>query len=129
MNTRESGKEFENIATEYLKNSGYTIIDRNYSCKIGEIDIIARDGSYLVFVEVKYRKSSGKGEPELAVDYRKQRKISRTADYYFMKNNISADTAVRFDVVSILGSDISLYKNAFQYIGSVSYTHLRAHET
>lgn len=117
MNTRASGTEYENIAADYLSNNGYTIIDRNFRCKIGEIDIIARDGSYLVFVEVKYRKSSEKGDPTLAVDYRKQRKISRTADYYLMKNKLNADTSVRFDVVSILGSDICLYKNAFQYIG------------
>ena len=83
---------------------------------MGEIDVIARDGEYLVFCEVKYRSDSGSGHPAEAVDYRKQRVISKCALYYIMRHGLQ-DISCRFDVVSIEGNVITLYKNAFDYMG------------
>lgn len=79
MNKRKTGQEQEAKAACFLKTQGYQILERNYRCKKGEIDLIAREGQYLVFVEVKYRSTNESGLPEEAVDLRKQRQISRVA--------------------------------------------------
>ena len=68
-------------AAAYLKKKGYQILEANFRCRFGEIDLIARDGGYLVFIEVKYR-SSPTGDSLEAVNRRKQRKIIRVAEYY-----------------------------------------------
>ncbi|MDD3218605.1 MAG: YraN family protein [Lachnospiraceae bacterium] len=117
MNKRAIGTNQEIKAAEYLKNQGYEILERNFRCRIGEIDIIARDGRYLVFVEVKYRKSTRYGGAVYAVDYKKQAKISKVADYYMLKNQIPENSACRFDVVAIDDEKIELLKNAFEYRG------------
>ena len=85
MNRRKEGAYYENLVAEYLKTQGYEILEKNYRCRIGEIDLIAKEGETLVFVEVKYRRSSEAGDPAEAVDYRKQKKISRVAEYYCWK--------------------------------------------
>ncbi len=117
MNTRKCGSRYEEIAERYLKKQGYKIAERNFLCKVGEIDLIAYDGRTLVFVEVKYRRNPGSGYPEEAVSYAKQKKLSRTADYYCIKNHISERTDRRFDVVAIDGDDIRHHANAFMYCG------------
>lgn len=114
-NKRSMGSEYEKKAAEYLKASGCSICEMNYRCRFGEIDMIARDGKYLVFTEVKYRSDTGKGLPQEAVDYRKQRKISRVADYYLMCKHMMG-LPCRFDVIAILGEDIQWLKDAFPYI-------------
>ena len=101
MNKRKHGSKYEEIAAAHLERAGCTILERNFRCKIGEIDIVAMDGDSLVFVEVKYRNSSASGYPEEAVSLYKQQKISRTADYYCMKNRISDLSPKRFDVIAI----------------------------
>ena len=68
MNKRKTGQEQEAKAACFLKTQGYQILERNYRCKKGEIDLIAREGQYLVFVEVKYRSTNESGLPEEAVD-------------------------------------------------------------
>lgn len=80
------------------------------------MDIIAKDQEYLCFIEVKYRVDTRAGRPEVAVNYTKQKKISRVADYYMVKHQMSQSTDVRFDVVAILSDQCYLYKNAFSYI-------------
>ena len=75
MNTRSVGNKGEDIAAAYLKKHGYTIVERNYNCRFGEIDIIAKQNSYIVFVEVKARSSTAFGMPREAVDWRKQQTI------------------------------------------------------
>ena len=80
MNTRKIGTEYESRAAEWLEDIGYEILSRNFRSSYGEIDLIARQGACLVFVEVKYRKNSSSGKPEEAVSLQKQRKISKTAD-------------------------------------------------
>ncbi len=117
MNTYQKGSYYEVLAAEELERQGYTILERNFRCKYGEIDIIAQDGKYLAFVEVKYRSTYGAGDPTEAVDFRKIQKISFTATYYMMKKKIPETTPMRFDLVSILGDKVNLIKNAFDYVG------------
>lgn len=116
MNTRLIGSKFEEKAAVYLAKRGYRILERNYRCRFGEIDLIALHQGYLVFVEVKYRSSLKNGIPGAAVDKPKQRKISRTALWYRMKQNIPEEMPCRFDVVGITPADIKLYRNAFDWM-------------
>ncbi|WP_036978513.1 YraN family protein [Pseudobutyrivibrio sp. MD2005] len=116
MNNRRQGNDFEKLAADYLVREGMTIIKLNFYCKMGEVDIIAKDGDYLVFVEVKYRKSASKGSGFEAVNYNKMRKISRVADYYMYSHHFNGDTNVRFDVVAIEEGHLKHLKNAFEYI-------------
>ena len=91
FNRRAIGTEYETLACEYLTRHGYQILCRNFRCRQGEIDIIARDRDYLVFIEVKFR----------------------TARYYMTRYHISEDTPCRFDVVAVLGSNVRLIRDAF----------------
>lgn len=77
--TRETGTLYEESAALYLERHGYRILEKNFRCQRGEIDLIAMDGEYLCFVEVKFRESSDCGGPFLAVDNKKQRRICQTA--------------------------------------------------
>ena len=83
---KEIGKLGEDLATKYLETLGYQIIERNFRCKVGEIDIIAKDKDYLVFIEVKYRKDNKKGIPAEAVNHNKRKKIIKATKYYIYKN-------------------------------------------
>ncbi len=98
---QQLGRKGEKISVDYLKKKGYNIILCNYRCKIGEIDIIARDGKTLVFVEVKTRSSFTFGPPVTSITPRKQRQISRTAEHYLTKKKLFNSEA-RFDVVSVV---------------------------
>lgn len=98
-----------------MKTKGYTIIEYNFCCKSGEIDIVAMDGETLVFCEVKYRSNDRKGTPFEAVTIYKQKKICKTALYYITKHQI-VDVPCRFDVVGITGDKIEIIQNAFAYI-------------
>lgn len=115
-NRRRIGSEYERRAEEYLRTRGYRILCRNYRCRLGEIDLIAEEGGYLVFVEVKYRSDQRKGMPQEAVDFSKQQRICRVADYYRMLHGCGEDVACRFDVVAILGEEVTLFPNAFPYV-------------
>lgn len=113
MNKRRLGSEQEAVASTYLESRGYSIIERNFNCRIGEIDIVAKDLQYLVFIEVKYRSSIRNGFPEEAITPRKRNTLVQTAKYYMLTHGIQEDTPCRFDVVSILKEHIHLIKNAF----------------
>lgn len=113
MNHRKTGSRFEQIAAEYLVGQGAVILEQNYRSRQGEIDLIIKDGVYLVFVEVKYRHDARKGYPEEAVGFYKQQHIRSTARYYLFSHNYGEDTPCRFDVVSILGNEIRWLKDAF----------------
>lgn len=115
-NRRRLGSEYEKRAEEYLRQQGYRIRCRNYRCRMGEIDLVAEEDGCLVFVEVKYRSDGRKGAPQEAVDARKQRKICRVADYYRMTHGCGDGTVCRFDVVAILGENVTLLRNAFYYM-------------
>lgn len=111
------GKHGELIAEKLLKKQGYKIIERNFNTRFGEIDIIAQDGEYTCFVEVRMRKSDAHGSPAETIDKFKREKIVRAARIYIQKHNLY-DTPLRFDAVAIVG-DLHNYKyevikNAFE---------------
>ena len=114
---RDIGKEGENIAANYLTEKGFEIIERNYQYGHGEIDIVARDKDYLVFVEVKTRLNLEYGEPEYAINPKKIKQIKKMVELYLFDKEIE-EASCRFDVVAILFKDesnpkINYYENAF----------------
>lgn len=113
MNKRIIGGYKEDIATEYLIEHGYKIIDRNFSCKSGEIDIVAKDKEYLCFIEVKYRENNKYGDALEAINYKKQQKLFKCANIYITANKLVENLNYRFDVVAIQGENIELIKDAF----------------
>lgn len=112
LNTKSIGNKGENIAVKYLQNLGYKIIDRNVYIGGGELDIIAKDGDTLVFVEVKARFSVGFGNPLEAVTEQKIKSIIRSAKNYIATKKYY-DKNVRFDVIGIDGDKIEYIKDAF----------------
>ena len=116
-NSRVIGNAAENAAAEWIKkNKGYIVLERNYSCAAGEIDIIAKDKDTTVFIEVKYRKNTKKGYPSEAVTETKQKRIIRTAMAYVSEKNTEN---IRFDVAEIVEKDgrkyIRYIENAFEW--------------
>jgi putative endonuclease len=112
----ELGKLGEDLALKTIKQMGYRCIARNYRCPLGEMDIIARDGDTLVFVEIKTRRGKSLEWAKEAVDRRKKRQLSKVALVY-MKENHCADVKSRFDVVAVnlgrQGKEIEVVQNAF----------------
>ena len=98
------GKIGEQKACKYLKIKGYYILERNFRCKMGEIDIIAKDKNEIVFVEVKTRTSFKYGIPCEAINYCKRKHISRVARYYILKNSLE-DDVIRFDAIEVIVKD------------------------
>lgn len=94
------GKKGEGLAAEFLIGQGYTILERNYTCFCGEIDLIARHNRTLIFIEVKTRSSENFGHPTEAVTHQKQRKITQVAEHYLLTHDEDADG--RFDVISVI---------------------------
>lgn len=92
----------ENVAADYLQHKGYTIIERNWRSGHRDIDIIAWDGSVVVFVEVKTRRNKLFIDPESAVDYRKLNNLRHAANHYIKYKNITHD--IRFDVITVVGT-------------------------
>ncbi|MCX7746528.1 MAG: YraN family protein [Clostridia bacterium] len=121
-NKRRFGTLGEAAAADYLQKNGYTLLGRNFRFgRCGEIDIIAREGETVCFIEVKTRTSTVFGMPSEAVDYKKKENITRLAQIYMLRNQLT-DTAVRFDVVEIIAGkrkdgifvkSIEVIKNAF----------------
>lgn len=99
------GDRGESIACGYLVNRGYKIIKRNYSCRFGEIDIVAKKDDNLVFVEVKTRKGTFFGEPQEFVDYRKLERMNMAIDCFLSFYNIKDNHNFRIDVIEILFDD------------------------
>ena len=97
---KEIGKLGEDLATKYLETLGYQIIERNFRCKVGEIDIIAKDKDEVVFIEVKSRKILSYGKPGDAVDRIKRKHIYRAAEYYLLIHN-GLDIYTRIDVIEV----------------------------
>jgi putative endonuclease len=101
VNNITLGERGEAIAVAYLKGQKFTIVERNFRCKCGEVDIIARDGNAFVFIEVKARRTLAFGPPQLAVTPFKQRQISKAALTWLAKKRLH-EASARFDVVAIL---------------------------
>lgn len=112
MNLKQLGARGEDAAAAYLERTGMTVAERNWRCALGELDIVALDGTTLVLVEVKTRRSVRTGTPEEAVSPAKQRRIAKLAKAYIAENHL-APQSVRFDVVSIrvLAEDRALLRH------------------
>ena len=117
VNKRKTGAQWEEQAVQYLKDNGYLILERNYRCKIGEIDIIAKDRDEIVFIEVKYRRGNKMGYALEAVTPAKQNTIRKVAQVYMTTVCKSQYVPCRFDVMGFDGTDgkvtVSHIKNAF----------------
>ncbi len=116
MNKRSIGTKYEDMAAVYLEQKGMRIVERNFRNRTGEIDLIARDKAFLVFIEVKYRSTEKTGSPMEAISFSKQRNICKVSDYYRMKHGIGEECGIRFDVISICGEEITHIPNAFDYV-------------
>lgn len=112
-NKRATGSRYEQAAADFLRQQGLRILEQNYRCRQGEIDLIAQEGRTLVFVEVKYRKTAAMGDPAEAVTALKQSRIRNAAGYYLYSRRHGEDTPCRFDVVSILGQELRWIQDAF----------------
>lgn len=97
----QTGQENEQRAEQFLKQQGLKLVERNYRCKLGEIDLIMRDGKSLVFVEVRFRKSAHYGSASESVNYFKQQKLIKAAQHYLLSLNTASEPMCRFDVVAI----------------------------
>ena len=139
QNNRAVGTAYEQIAGRFLEKKGFQILEYNYRCRAGEIDLIitksisrfarntvtvlkvarelkeliARDREYLVFCEVKYRRTKSAGSALEAVDTKKQKRLYRCAQQYVAAHKIP-DAAARFDVVAIEGNEVCHIENAFE---------------
>ena len=111
VNTVKSGNKGEDKAVRYLRLHGYKILDRNFRCRWGEIDIICEKKGAIIFVEVKKRASDLFGGGAAAVGHAKRERIIKTAQTYLM--NIDAEREVRFDVIEITDGRLNHIKNAF----------------
>ena len=112
-NNRAVGSIYEEKIAAFLKQNGFVILERNYRCKQGEIDIIAKDGSYFVFIEVKYRASGSAGFSLEAIDHRKALRIRNAAVYYLYSHQRPEETPCRFDAAGIDGDEITYIRDAF----------------
>ncbi|MEG1609178.1 MAG: YraN family protein [Clostridia bacterium] len=113
MNNRKVGIEGETLACEYLQNKGFEIVERNFSCKLGEIDIVAKKENLLAIVEVKTRENTKFGMPFEAVTSSKIKNIIAVTKYYLMCHK-NVDMDIRFDVISILRGQIEHIEDAFR---------------
>lgn len=114
MNNRGTGIDGESMAVEYMKAHGMRILERNYACKAGEVDVVAQDGEYIVFCEVKARKNGAYGYAVEAVTPQKITQIVRAAEWYLKVKKDSA-RCVRFDVacVDTTKEEVEYIPNAF----------------
>jgi putative endonuclease len=113
MDRRERGHAAEKAAVALLRSKGYRILATNYRCRQGELDIVARDGQELVFVEVRSRASGRYGDALAAIGPTKQRQVARVAQVYLSREQPHFEVA-RFDVVAVTGDEIEHIVDAFR---------------
>jgi putative endonuclease len=118
MMPRVSGRQWEQVAESFLRSRGLRFLERNYRCRLGEIDLVMEHADQLVFVEVRYRRSSAHGDGAESIGSRKQRRISSAAASYLGRHPGYSTRVCRFDVVSIGGNpdqaSIRWIRNAFE---------------
>ncbi len=114
MDSKELGRRGEALAAQYLAAHGCSIVEQNYRCPMGEIDIIARCGELMIFAEVKTRRSGRFGRPGAAVDFFKQQRIVRSASWYIHSKRLE-DSRFRFDVLEVMRTPA----------GQISVNHIR----
>lgn len=108
---RRLGFSGESRAARYLKKCGYKILERNYRCAFGEVDIIAQKGDVTAFVEVKTRTNDNFGAPNEAVGYERQKRYKNCVRFYYAHRGI--DCTVRFDIIEVTPKGINHLENAF----------------
>lgn len=101
---RKVGDDKEQLAETFLLQQGFSLVERNFFCKMGEIDLIMKDKDYLVFIEVRYRESQDFGGALASITASKQRKLRRAAEYYLVKAFGNNPPSCRFDVIAIEGN-------------------------
>lgn len=106
------GRRGERVAARRLLKLGFDILARRYKARSGELDIVAFENETLVFLEVKTRRSSDFGEPWEFVDWQKQQILRRAAEQFVADHDLGNYT-YRFDIVSVVGDEVTLYRNAF----------------
>lgn len=116
---KELGRRGEQIAEGYLQTCGYKILEKNYRCPLGEIDLVAEEKGVLIFVEVRTLSSKNWGLPQMSINFTKQKKIIKTSLYYLSEKNMWNRTC-RFDIVAITlpiengEQRVELIKGAFE---------------
>ena len=118
--TARTGATCESLALAYLEQHGLTLVARNFRCKIGEIDLIMRDGASTVFVEVRHRRSGSFGGARASITRAKMRRIANSAQVFMKQQHMSFESPIRFDVVTIDGAlaqqpETSWLKAAFEF--------------
>ena len=113
QNKRKLGSEKEELAIAYLTEQGIKILARNFYFRGGELDLIVKDGEYICFIEVKYRKNDRFGCPEDSVTFAKQKKMIKGARQYLYSKKYPEQIPCRFDVIAIHQEDITWIQNAF----------------
>ena len=111
--SRAIGQRYEALAERLLVELGYEILDRNFTCKGGEIDLVCREAGVVVFVEVRGRADRGRGHPEETVGWHKQQRVLRAAAVYLLRRKLG-EPPCRFDVIGIDPAGARLYRDAFQ---------------
>lgn len=112
LNKRGRGSFYEDVCVEYLIKNGFDILHRNYRCKLGEIDIIAKKDDIIRFIEVKFRGSDSYGSALEAVDFRKQRRIMRAASWFLNEYGLN-DVQCSFDVMTVENNEARYYFNCY----------------
>ena len=113
---QRSGKHYEDLACRYLRKQGLKLLDRNYHCRRGEIDLIMRDQDSLIFIEVRYRRHAHYGSASESVNWHKQQRLIAAAEHYLLLK-FKSPPAARFDVIAISGEteniELEWIRNAF----------------
>ncbi len=121
--TRERGREAERRAEAWLVRNGYVVLDRNHATRLGEVDLVCREGRVLCFVEVRSRADGRHGSPEETVDRRKARRVVAAATDWARRHG-AQDDEIRFDVVALTGegerTGFALFRGAFDESGSAT---------
>jgi len=112
-NRADTGRDAEAKAEHFLHKNGLKTLKKNYSCRVGELDLIMRDGNTIVFVEVRFRSSNSFGGAAASVTYSKQKKILKTAEHFLQKYNLYDKQPVRFDVLAMSQQQHNWIKGAF----------------
>ena len=116
MNRRNTGTAYEQIAAEYVKQQGVEIREMNYRISAGEVDIIGENQDFIIFIEVKYRRTASYGYTWEAFSKHKCRQICKVARQYCYSKRIKKQ--IRYDVISICGEEIQWFQNAFEHVGN-----------
>lgn len=115
LNRQQQGARYERIARRHLEQAGLVFVAANVRYRVGELDLIMRDGRQWVFVEVRYRRDAHFGGAAFSVTWRKQQKLLRSAALWLAARNASFDTVdCRFDIVAITGQQLTWLPDAFQ---------------